>query len=161
MCIRDSYYIFGKMQEGKKLIRDEDANPLTEYMVENQAETALTKKIKNLVTNFLKRMKTRIIYKSFLAFLLLGSIGCSIPILKTPTITNSSIPSIYTRSTDSIGITKIIWKDYFSDSNLSNLINTALKNNQELNIITQEIEISKNEVMARTGEYLSLSLIHI
>ena len=98
-------------------------------------------------------MKTRIIYKSFLAFLLLGSIGCSIPILKTPTITNSSIPSIYTRSTDSIGITKIIWKDYFSDSNLSNLINTALKNNQELNIITQEIEISKNEVMARTGEY--------
>ena len=98
-------------------------------------------------------MKTRIIYKSFLAFLLLGSIGCSIPILKTPTIANSSIPSIYTRSRDSIGITKIIWKDYFSDSNLSNLINTALKNNQELNIITQEIEISKNEVMARTGEY--------
>jgi HAE1 family hydrophobic/amphiphilic exporter-1 len=53
------YYIFGKMQEGKKLIRDEDENPLTEYMVENQAETALTKRIKNLVTNFLKKNENK------------------------------------------------------------------------------------------------------
>ncbi len=53
------YYIFGKMQEGKKLIRDEDENPLTEYMVENQDETALTKKIKNLVTNFLKKNENK------------------------------------------------------------------------------------------------------
>jgi HAE1 family hydrophobic/amphiphilic exporter-1 len=53
------YYIFGKMQEGKKLIRDEDENPLTEYIVDNQAETALTKKIKNLVTNFLKKNENK------------------------------------------------------------------------------------------------------
>ena len=34
------------------------------------------------------------------------------------------------------------------------LIDTALNNNQELNITIQEIEMSKNEVMARKGEYL-------
>ena len=34
------------------------------------------------------------------------------------------------------------------------IIDTALINNQELNIIFQEIEIGKNEVRARKGEYL-------
>ena len=34
------------------------------------------------------------------------------------------------------------------------MIDTGLKNNQELNIILQEIEINKNEIRARKGEYL-------
>lgn len=34
------------------------------------------------------------------------------------------------------------------------LIDTALSNNQELNIVMQEIQISRNEVRARKGEYL-------
>jgi multidrug efflux system outer membrane protein len=34
------------------------------------------------------------------------------------------------------------------------LIDTALKNNQELNITLQEIEIARNEIRARKGEYL-------
>jgi outer membrane protein, multidrug efflux system len=46
------------------------------------------------------------------------------------------------------------WKTFFIDQNLSALIDTALKNNQELNILTQEITIANNEVLARTGEYL-------
>ncbi|MCB0377424.1 MAG: efflux transporter outer membrane subunit [Bdellovibrionales bacterium] len=46
------------------------------------------------------------------------------------------------------------WEDFFSDVNLKNLVAEALKNNQELNIISQEINISKNEMMARQGEYL-------
>jgi len=37
---------------------------------------------------------------------------------------------------------------------LSALIDTALHNNQELNITLQEIEISQNEISARKGEYL-------
>ncbi len=40
------------------------------------------------------------------------------------------------------------------DPYLSDLIDTALKNNQELNITLQEIEISKNEVRDKKGEYL-------
>jgi len=46
------------------------------------------------------------------------------------------------------------WEYFFTDLNLKNLINEALKNNQELNIITQEIKIAKNEMMARQGEFL-------
>ena len=46
------------------------------------------------------------------------------------------------------------WKNYFVDKNLNSLIDIALKNNQELNILAQEVSIANNEVMARKGEYL-------
>lgn len=41
----------------------------------------------------------------------------------------------------------------FDDRNLNELINIAIKNNQELHILDQEISIAKNDVMARRGEY--------
>lgn len=46
------------------------------------------------------------------------------------------------------------WKEFFTDPHLDALIDTALKNNQELNIRLQEIIIARNEIMARKGEYL-------
>jgi outer membrane protein, multidrug efflux system len=46
------------------------------------------------------------------------------------------------------------WRNFFADSQLTQLIDIALKNNQELNIMAQEIDISNNEIMARQGEYL-------
>lgn len=46
------------------------------------------------------------------------------------------------------------WRTYFADPYLQALIDTALKNNQELNIFLQELEISKNEIQIRKGEYL-------
>ncbi|MFN8323503.1 MAG: efflux RND transporter permease subunit [Chitinophagales bacterium] len=49
------YYIFGKLQEGRQLIRDEDVNPLTEDFVENQQEVVLTRNIRKLITKYLKR----------------------------------------------------------------------------------------------------------
>lgn len=49
------YYIFAKLAEGKKLIRDEDENPLTEDFVESRSDAALTKKFKHLVIKFLKK----------------------------------------------------------------------------------------------------------
>ncbi|WP_439556433.1 TolC family protein [Dyadobacter sp.] len=49
---------------------------------------------------------------------------------------------------------KMRWKDYFTDPQLNALIDTAFKNNQELNITLQEIEISRQEIRARKGEYL-------
>ncbi len=48
----------------------------------------------------------------------------------------------------------IKWKEFFTDPHLEALIDTALKNNQEFNIIMQEISIAQNEVRARKGEYL-------
>ncbi len=42
------YYIFAKLSEGKTLIQDEDLNPLSEYIVESNAEASFIKKIKKL-----------------------------------------------------------------------------------------------------------------
>jgi HAE1 family hydrophobic/amphiphilic exporter-1 len=46
------YYIAGKISEGKKLIRDEDENPLSEDFVESRSDKALSKKIKKLIKRF-------------------------------------------------------------------------------------------------------------
>lgn len=45
------------------------------------------------------------------------------------------------------------WGQFFASTELRALIDTALKNNQELNARLQEIIIAKNEVSAREGEY--------
>ncbi|MBX2944228.1 MAG: efflux RND transporter permease subunit [Cyclobacteriaceae bacterium] len=42
------YYVFGKLAEGRRLIQDEDENPLTEELVENRSRASLIKKIQNL-----------------------------------------------------------------------------------------------------------------
>jgi hydrophobic/amphiphilic exporter-1 (mainly G- bacteria), HAE1 family len=49
------YYIFAKISEGKKLIRDEDATPLSEDFIESQSEAALTRSIRKQIAKFLKR----------------------------------------------------------------------------------------------------------
>lgn len=67
---------------------------------------------------------------------------------------NKSVPASYNNSQDTTNVAKIKWKDYFTDPNLAALIDTALHNNQELNITLQEIEISRNEIQAKKGEYL-------
>lgn len=46
------------------------------------------------------------------------------------------------------------WKDFFQSPELQQLIELALKNNQELNVRLQEIVIAQAEVGARRGEYL-------
>jgi NodT family efflux transporter outer membrane factor (OMF) lipoprotein len=79
--------------------------------------------------------------------------GC-LPQLRTARTETASLPASFNSSQDSSNTAKVKWKDYFNDPNLNALIDTALRNNQELNITLQEIEISKNEVKARSGEYL-------
>ncbi|KQS34474.1 TolC family protein [Pedobacter sp. Leaf194] len=65
-----------------------------------------------------------------------------------------NLPMGFSNSSDSTNTGKIQWKQFFTDPNLVSLIDTALKNNQELNITLQEIEIAKNEIKARKGELL-------
>jgi len=67
---------------------------------------------------------------------------------------NRNVPEAYVNSGDTVNIATKSWKNYFSDPELIALIDTALRNNQELNIVLQEIAISRNEVRARKGEYL-------
>jgi outer membrane protein, multidrug efflux system len=88
---------------------------------------------------------------AIVAMLLLG--GC-VPQLKLKKAENKSVPESFNSTKDTANAANINWREYFNDQNLIALIDTALKNNQELNILLQEIEISRNEIMARKGEYL-------
>lgn len=68
---------------------------------------------------------------------------------------NVALPSNYnTENTDSLNTSKLKWKEFFEDPYLTNLIDSTLVNNKELNIIMQKINIANNEIMARKGEYL-------
>jgi NodT family efflux transporter outer membrane factor (OMF) lipoprotein len=46
------------------------------------------------------------------------------------------------------------WSEFFAEPELKQLIGSALKNNQELNIRLQEMVIAQSEVLGRRGEYL-------
>jgi outer membrane protein TolC len=45
------------------------------------------------------------------------------------------------------------WRNFFTNKNLQNLIDTALQNNQELQITLQEIEIAKMMLELDKGFY--------
>lgn len=79
--------------------------------------------------------------------------ACKVPALQVRT-ENRSVPAGYNDTQDTVNSATLGWKDYFTDPYLVALIDTALKNNQELNMILQEIDISRNEIRARKGEYL-------
>jgi NodT family efflux transporter outer membrane factor (OMF) lipoprotein len=89
------------------------------------------------------------------AIILLSFSGCQVFNIVSKTESRAT-PDNYNKIqiSDSTNSAQINWRRYFTDPNLIALIDTALNNNQELNIIMQEIEISKNEVRARKGEYL-------
>lgn len=88
-----------------------------------------------------------------LLFCIVGLGACKVPAI-TAKQENKSVPKGYNNSQDTTNSANIKWRAYFTDPNLIAIIDTALLNNQELNITMQEIEMSKNEVMARKGEYL-------
>ncbi|WP_345240002.1 TolC family protein [Nibrella saemangeumensis] len=78
--------------------------------------------------------------------------ACKTPALLTRT-ENRTLPAYFNNAQDSTNTAKISWRSFFTDPTLVALIDTALKNNQELNITTQELEIARNEVRTRQGEY--------
>lgn len=66
-------------------------------------------------------------------------------------IQKKSIPDNFKTNSDSLGIAKINWKTYFNDPVLSDLIDTALINNADLNIALQKIEIARAGVKNAKG----------
>lgn len=85
-------------------------------------------------------------------FLSILFLACT-PTLVTKT-ENTTTPVGFSNSQDTTNTATVKWKNFFTDPNLVALIDTALRNNQELNVTLQEIEIARNEVRARKGEYL-------
>eukprot|EP01136_Pigoraptor_vietnamica_P025990 Opistho-1_new@80533 len=79
--------------------------------------------------------------------------SCKIPAL-TQRTENKVVPNAYTSSTDTTNMAALQWRSFFKDQNLISLIDTALKNNQELLITLQEIEMAKNDIRIRQGQLL-------
>ena len=89
---------------------------------------------------------------SVLTLSLLNS-ACSVPRIALKPV-NKSVPASYNGVSDSTNTGQLNARAYFTDPYLYALIDTALRNNQELNITTQEIQIANNEILARQGAYL-------
>lgn len=80
--------------------------------------------------------------------------ACNLPPSLMPREENKTVPESFRDSPDTVNTATVKWKDFFTDPNLSSLVDTALRNNQELNIILREIQIAQNEIRARKGAYL-------
>ncbi|MFN7600660.1 MAG: TolC family protein, partial [Bacteroidota bacterium] len=101
----------------------------------------------------MNRIKIKISFWA-ITFMSVVYTACTVPPSMIPRTEKREVPGSFRGSSDTTNTAKIKWRDFFTDPNLTALIETALQNNQELNIIMQEINIAQNEVRARKGEYL-------
>jgi len=100
----------------------------------------------------MKKNHRKIILAVGLAFI--GIWSCKAP-EGAAGVKRNNLPEKYAEPLqDTLNTANIDWENYFNDPYLIALIDTALLNNQELNILAQEIAVSNNEIKARKGEYL-------
>lgn len=97
----------------------------------------------------------KIVKRTLIVFLTTLILFSCVPAKTAIREANKTLPKAYkNQMKDSINSANVKWKDFFSDTNLVALIDVAIANNQELKMMLQRVEMSKNEIKARTGEYL-------
>jgi NodT family efflux transporter outer membrane factor (OMF) lipoprotein len=98
--------------------------------------------------------------KNIIAVIICSSIiycSCKAPaIVQNPE--QKVLPTSYNSSQDTVNTAAIQWKNFFADKYLTTLIDTALKNNQELLITLQEIEIARNDIRVKQGKLLPTAI---
>jgi NodT family efflux transporter outer membrane factor (OMF) lipoprotein len=97
--------------------------------------------------------KIKIIKYSIALSICLAVASCNAPAVAVATA-NKAVPESFDKSKDTTNTSNTPWRTYFKDPNLVSLIDTALKNNQELEITLQDIEIAKNNIRVRKGALL-------
>jgi len=91
--------------------------------------------------------------------MVLGAVGlmlqaCGIPEL-TPKNEDTHLPDSFKSGlSEQTNTATVKWKDFFEDPNLLSLIDTAVANNKEVNMMMQRISVAQNEIQARKGAYL-------
>ncbi len=85
--------------------------------------------------------------------------SCAIPEITQKQV-DIGLPKNYVQSQSDAVVTNDVqnsisvnWKEFFEDPYLTALIDSALINNKEINILLQKISIASNEIQARKGEY--------
>ncbi|MCA6436075.1 MAG: TolC family protein [Bacteroidetes bacterium] len=98
-------------------------------------------------------MKTKNNFKVFIYSMVFLVASCNLPKLNLRK-SNGKLPAKYSVASDTLNSAQVNWKNYFNDAFLIALIDTALVNNQELNIIKQEVNLVGNDVRLRKAAYL-------
>jgi NodT family efflux transporter outer membrane factor (OMF) lipoprotein len=92
-------------------------------------------------------------YSIIIVFIMIALSSCKT--LNTDlSIKNREIPSRFQNNTDSTNLTQINWRQYYSDTLLVKLIDTALVNNFDLQIALQRIEIARANLTVSNGALL-------
>ncbi len=102
----------------------------------------------------MQNLKNKLLAFNFVCLIVMVQ-GCSSVLRRGPL--PSSDPPLPANFPDTAGTKNsavIGWKEYFKDPYLTSLIGTALQNNMELNILLQEIQASKSDVIRAKGAYL-------
>jgi multidrug efflux system outer membrane protein len=92
------------------------------------------------------------IYKGLFC-ICLAITGCKAPAI-IEQAENRSVPVSYAANGDTTNIAAVQWRNFFTDPNLQQLIDTAIRNNQELKITLQEIEIARADIRVKQGALL-------
>ena len=80
--------------------------------------------------------------------------ACGIPAM-TSKKADSHLPDRFNQElSQKTNTATVKWKDFFEDPNLLSLIDTAVANNKEVNMMMQRISVAQNEIQARKGAYL-------
>lgn len=93
------------------------------------------------------------IYLVYIGCISLMFTAC-VPKVTRKKATTDNIPQMFANGQDTTNSGRINRSIFFKDTLLVALIDTALKNNQQLNIIMQDINLANYQVRARKGQYL-------
>lgn len=97
-------------------------------------------------------MRRRDVMHRVLPAALLAMTGCVAPAL-TPAPVAPVVPAAFAgaRGTDTAGTAAVAWRQFFEDTTLVALIDTAIRNNPELLSTLQEVEMARFEVQSVRG----------
>jgi outer membrane protein, multidrug efflux system len=85
--------------------------------------------------------------------LLLVLSGCALPNLRKPEL-GPDLPVAFDGATSSESSAQVGIEEFFHDPTLTLLIDQALVGNRELKILDEEVQVARNEILARQGAYL-------
>ncbi len=89
-------------------------------------------------------------------FSIAGLTGCS-SLNTALSIPEKTLPDTFTQTVDKnegVTVASVNWREYFTDNNLQNLLDEAVKNNPDLQMALQRIEISRSSIKLANGVLL-------
>ncbi len=126
--------LFGAIADKRKLLKDERMNHLVRFSTAKQMKHVIARAIA-------------------CSIMLLVLPSCGIPPLRHPQ-PGPGVPVDFNGRTSPDNSAQLGIEEFYNDRMLTYLIEKALVDNRELRVLNEEVQISGNEVLARSGAYL-------